>query len=65
MVDPETDPGEHDNQHTGKVGLEDEVADGAFELKDERQALVRAGGRAHNPVLRLVASYCELGYVCL
>ena len=39
MVDPEADPGEHDNEYGGQVGLEHKVPDVSLQLKRQRQSL--------------------------
>jgi len=40
VVNPEGDPGEHDDQDGRQVGLEHEVADVPLQLEAQRQALV-------------------------
>ena len=42
MVNPEGDPGEHDDQDGRQVSLEHEVADIPLQLEAQRQALVLA-----------------------
>ena len=40
MVDPEGDPGQHDDEDGRQICLEDEVADVAMQDEAERQTLV-------------------------
>lgn len=40
MVDPEADPGEHDDEDAGQVGLEHEVADVSLQAEAQGEALV-------------------------
>lgn len=40
MVDPERDPGQHNNEYAGQVRLEHKVPDVPLQLEAQRQSLV-------------------------
>ena len=60
MVDPEGDPREHDDEDTGEVSLEHEVADVPGQVEADGEATVDSGGQRLSAVVCLVTHDGEL-----
>lgn len=60
MVDPERDPGKHDDQDRRQISLENKVANVALQTEGQREPLIGSCGQLFHTIIGFVSDDGEL-----